>query len=109
VAALATPPTSPGRRITRNEPERRALLMPYRLWLGPTFLTLAVAMAAANTGCFLRHHWGWVLAAAIYAEEPWTSSARQIPAPSASGWRVSPAFQVRLDTASLSRQSRTKA
>jgi hypothetical protein len=48
-------------------PERRALLMPYRAWLGPGFLALAIAMAAASAGCFRRRGWGWRLAVAIFA------------------------------------------
>lgn len=48
-------------------PARRALLMPYRLWLGPGFLVLAVATAAASAGCFRRRLWGWWIAVAIFA------------------------------------------
>jgi hypothetical protein len=48
-------------------PERRAMLMPYRAWLGPGFLALAAAMAAASVGCFMRRRWGWRLAVAIFA------------------------------------------
>lgn len=59
-------PGSPQNAIWRLNPERRALLMPYRLWLGPTFLTLAVVMVAASAGCFLRRHWGWVLRVAVF-------------------------------------------
>jgi hypothetical protein len=33
-------------------PERRAILIPHRLWLAPAFLSLAAAMAAASIGCF---------------------------------------------------------
>jgi len=47
-------------------PARRALLMPYRIWLGPGFLTLAVVMISASIGCFRRRSWGWWLAAAIF-------------------------------------------
>ena len=48
-------------------PPRRALLMPYRLWLGPIFVALAPAFIAASAGCFLRRLWGWQLAIAIFA------------------------------------------
>ena len=48
-------------------PARRAMLMPYRAWLGPGFLALAVAMASASVGCFLRRRWGWRLATLIFA------------------------------------------
>jgi hypothetical protein len=48
-------------------PARRALLMPYREWLGPGFLVLAVAMVSASIGCFLRRKWGWRLAVTIFA------------------------------------------
>lgn len=47
-------------------PARRALLMPYRIWLGPGFLTLAVVMISASIGGFRRRIWGWRLAAAIF-------------------------------------------
>jgi hypothetical protein len=48
-------------------PARRALLMPYREWLGPGFPALAVAMVFASVGCFLRRKRGWWLAVAIFA------------------------------------------
>lgn len=48
-------------------PARRALLMPYHAWLGPAFLALALVMAGAGTGCFLRHRWGWALSIIIFA------------------------------------------
>jgi hypothetical protein len=47
-------------------PARRALLMPYRVWLGPGFLAFAGTMASASLGCFLRRKWGWRLAVAIF-------------------------------------------
>ena len=47
-------------------PARRSLLMPYRIWLGPGFLTLAIGMLAASTGCFLHRKWGWWLALGIF-------------------------------------------
>jgi hypothetical protein len=53
--------------VWRLYPARRALLMPYRLWLGPGFLTLAIAMASASIGCFLKRRWGWWLSVAIFA------------------------------------------
>ena len=48
-------------------PERRAILMPHRLWLAPAFLSLAVAVAAASIGCFKQRTWGWWLATTIFA------------------------------------------
>jgi hypothetical protein len=48
-------------------PARRAILMPYRVWLGPGFLALAVIMAAASVGGFRQRRWGWWLAVAIFA------------------------------------------
>ena len=53
--------------IWRPYPARRSLLMPYRNWLGPGFLTLAFAMACASIGCFQRRIWGWRLAVVIFA------------------------------------------
>ncbi len=53
--------------VWRLYPARRALLMPYRLWLGPGFLMLAIAMASASAGCFLKRPWGWWLSAMIFA------------------------------------------
>jgi len=47
-------------------PARRLLLMPYRAWLAPGFLMLAIAMASASIGCFRRRWWGWCLAVAIF-------------------------------------------
>lgn len=47
-------------------PARRSLLMPYRVWLGPAFLTLAIAMVSASIGCFRRRKWGWWLSVAIF-------------------------------------------
>lgn len=47
-------------------PARRALLMPYRMWLGPSFLMLAIVMVSASIGCFRRRMWGWRLAVAIF-------------------------------------------
>ena len=46
---------------------RRAMLMPYRVWLAPGFLALAMAMASASSGCFSRRSWGRHLAIAIFA------------------------------------------
>jgi hypothetical protein len=50
-------------------PARRTLLMPYRVWLGPGFLAVAVAivMLFACIGCFVHRKWGWLLAVAIIA------------------------------------------
>ena len=47
-------------------PARRSLLMPYRIWLGPEFLALAIGMIAASTGCFRQRKWGWWLAVGIF-------------------------------------------
>jgi len=47
-------------------PERRAVLMPHRVWLAPAFLALASAMAAASIGCFKQRKWGWWLATTIF-------------------------------------------
>jgi hypothetical protein len=47
-------------------PARRSLLIPYRIWLGPGFLTLAIGMLVASVGCFRHRKWGWWLAAAIF-------------------------------------------
>ena len=47
-------------------PARRSLLMPYRIWLGPGFLALAIGMIAASTGCFRQRKWGWWLAVGIF-------------------------------------------
>jgi hypothetical protein len=40
--------------------------MPYRMWLGPAFLMLAIVMVSASIGCFRRRMWGWWLAVAIF-------------------------------------------
>lgn len=53
--------------VWRVYPARRAMLMPYRSWLGPGFLALAVAMASASVGCFVHRKRGWQLAVAIFA------------------------------------------
>jgi hypothetical protein len=47
-------------------PARRPLLMPYRAWLAPGFLMLAIVMASASIGWFRRRTWGWRLAVAIF-------------------------------------------
>jgi hypothetical protein len=60
-------PGSAVEAVWRLYPERRALLMPYRHWLAPGFLMLAVAMASASIGCFRLRKWGWWLAVAIFA------------------------------------------
>lgn len=52
--------------IWKLYPARRALLMPYRMWLGPGFLVLAIVMVSASVGCFRRRIWGWWLAIAIF-------------------------------------------
>jgi len=52
--------------IWKLYPARRAVLMPYRVWLGPGFLILAIAMASASIGCFRRRVWGWWLAVVIF-------------------------------------------
>jgi hypothetical protein len=52
--------------IWKLYPARRAVLMPYRVWLGPGFLILAIVMASASIGCFRRRIWGWWLAVDIF-------------------------------------------
>jgi len=52
--------------IWKLYPARRAVLMPYRVWLGPGFLILAIIMASASIGCFRRRIWGWWLAVIIF-------------------------------------------
>jgi hypothetical protein len=52
--------------IWKLYPARRALLMPYRMWLAPGFLILAIVMVSASVGCFRRRIWGWWLAIAIF-------------------------------------------
>jgi small multidrug resistance family-3 protein len=47
-------------------PARRGLLMPYRMWLGPGFLLLAIIMALASIGCLRHRIWGWWLAIGIF-------------------------------------------
>lgn len=47
-------------------PPRRSLLMPYRTWLAPGFLILAIAMASASIGCYRHRKWGWWLAVTIF-------------------------------------------
>lgn len=53
--------------VWRAYPARRAMLMPYREWLGPGFLILAIAMLFASVGCSRRRIWGWRLAVGIFA------------------------------------------
>ena len=64
--ALLFPGTS-FETIWRLYEERRAMLMPYRMWLGPGFLALAVVMSAAFVGNFARAEWGRRLAIGIFA------------------------------------------
>ena len=52
--------------IWKLYPARRAVLMPYRGWLGPAFLMLAIIMALASIGCFRCLMWGWWLAVVIF-------------------------------------------
>jgi hypothetical protein len=40
--------------------------MPYRVWLAPVFLMLAIVMVSASIGCFRRRICGWRLAVAIF-------------------------------------------
>lgn len=65
-AALALP-GSGFETIWRLYPARRAVMMPYRVWLAPGFLALAIPMALASIGCFRHRKWGWRLAVAIFA------------------------------------------
>jgi hypothetical protein len=67
VGAALLFPGSGFEAIWRLYPARRALLLPYRIWLGPGFLVLAIAMATASVGCFMHRRWGWRLAVAIFA------------------------------------------
>lgn len=68
VAGLAlTVPGTPADLIWSPLPSRRGMLMPYRQWMGPAFLGLALVMAAASLGCLRRRKWGWRLALAIFA------------------------------------------
>jgi hypothetical protein len=60
-------PGSPMEAVWLAYPARRAVLMPYHAWLGPAFLALAAAMAAASIGSFRQRRWGWWLAVAIFA------------------------------------------
>jgi hypothetical protein len=46
---------------------RRAMLMPYRTWLGPGFLLLAAVMVSAFWGNLTRAEWGRRLAIGIFA------------------------------------------
>ena len=59
-------PGTPLDAIWVLNPSRRALLEPYAALAGPGFLLLAVAMAAASAGCFMRRKWGWWLAVIIF-------------------------------------------
>ena len=52
--------------IWKIYPARRSLLMPYRMWLGPGFLMLAIVMVSASIALFRRRVWGWWLAVAIF-------------------------------------------
>ncbi len=53
--------------IWKLYPARRSLLMPYRFWLGPGFLMLAIVMVSASIGCFRGRIWGWWLAMVIFS------------------------------------------
>jgi hypothetical protein len=48
-------------------PERAWTLMPYRLWLGPLFLVLALPVACTSYGFFRQKAWARTLAIAIFA------------------------------------------
>jgi hypothetical protein len=52
--------------IWKLYPARRAVLMPYRGWLGSAFLMLAIVMASASIGCFRRRIWDWRLGVVIF-------------------------------------------
>ena len=60
-------PGSATEMVWKIYPARRALLMPYREWLGPSFVVLSFAMASASIGCFRQRKWGWWSAVAIFA------------------------------------------
>ena len=53
--------------IWRLYEARRAMLMPYRAWLGPGFLLLAAVMVSAFWGNLTRAEWGRRLAIGIFA------------------------------------------
>ena len=58
----------PGTRLDRIwslNPEPYEELFPFRSTVGVLFLLLAVALAAAGIGWFLRKRWGWELTIAI--------------------------------------------
>lgn len=59
-------------------PARRALMMPYRAWLGPSFLMLSIAMAFASVGCFRQRKWGWWLAVTIFAVNGLSDAAQLV-------------------------------
>ena len=67
VGTALVAPGSPFEAIWLLYPARRALLLPYRAWLGPGFLILSFVMASASIGCFRRRRWGWWLAVAIFS------------------------------------------
>ena len=52
--------------IWRLKPDREPELMARRALVGPAFLLLAVPMAVASFGCFIRRPWGRWLAIAIF-------------------------------------------
>jgi hypothetical protein len=60
-------PGTPFDLIWLMRPDRRALLMPYRLWLGPVFLLFVIPAAFASFGFFQHRSWARELAIAIFA------------------------------------------
>jgi hypothetical protein len=65
--ALVYPGATPFDAIWTLKPERRALLMPYRMLAGPGFIALAMVFVLDSAGCFLRRDWGRKLAIVIFA------------------------------------------
>jgi len=60
-------PGTPFDLVWLLRPDRRALLMPYRWWLGPMFLIFAIPAALASYGFFQRKSWARQLAIATFA------------------------------------------
>jgi hypothetical protein len=48
-------PSTPFDAIWLLRPDRRALLIPYRQYVGPGFLALAIPMGLSSAGCWASH------------------------------------------------------